>query len=176
MLRKKMPLDSIEWDEIDPDDNISSDDKSAQISDQDSDSEWEDISGDIQVPEYNTLKLKNFARECDRYKVSNRAGAKIGNALLKDLKLVTKNNWSKLICPGKLRRERLKWGGELEKAQSAQVHPAGLYSDGKKCPTLVMDSFYVQVQVRGKRGRGSKKTVAKTSIKSVMQEHFTCVS
>ena len=30
--------------------------------------------------------------------------------------------------------------------------------------------------MRGKRGRGSKKTVATTSIKSVMQEHFTCVS
>ena len=30
--------------------------------------------------------------------------------------------------------------------------------------------------MRGKRGRGSKKTVATTSIKTVMQEHFTCVS
>ena len=50
------------------------------------------------APEYNTLKLKNFARECDRYKTSNRAGAKLAYALMKDLGIVTKDNNSKLIC------------------------------------------------------------------------------
>ena len=34
--------------------------------------------------------MKNFAREYDRYKVSIKAVAKIGNGLLNDLKLVTK--------------------------------------------------------------------------------------
>jgi hypothetical protein len=102
---------------------------------------------DKQTPEYNTLKLKNYARECDRYKASNREGAKLANALLKDLKIVTKKDCSRLICPGKLRRERLKWGGELEKAHSAKTPLGGLYSDGKKCPTLVRDTYSVQVQV-----------------------------
>ena len=60
--------------------------------DSDNDSDWEDIIED--KIEYNTLKLKNFSRECDRYKTSNREGAKLANALLRDLGLVTKNNSS----------------------------------------------------------------------------------
>ena len=147
ILFQKVSADSIDWNEIDADNAASSDSSSEESSAADSDSDWEDIDEDTKTPEYNTLKLKNFARECDRYKESNRAGAKLANALLKDLKIVTKQDCSKLICPGKLRRERLKWGGELEKAHSAKVHPGGLYSDGKKCPTLVRDTSYVQVQV-----------------------------
>ena len=113
----------------------------------DSDSDWEDIEDFEKTPEYNTLKLKNFARECDRYKTSNREGAKLANAIMKDLKLVTKSDTTMLICPGKLRRERFKWGGELEKSHRANIPPGGLYSDGKKCPTLVRDTNDVKVQV-----------------------------
>ena len=39
---------------------------------------------------------------------------------------------------------------------------------------LFLSSFIIKV--RGKRGRNSCKTVATTSIKTYMQEHFTCVS
>ena len=120
-------------------------------SETDNDSDWEEIDEDEKTPEYNTLKLKNFSRECDRYKVPNRAAAKLANALMKDLKIVTKNETSKLICPGKLRRERLRWGGELEKSHSANPPPGGIYSDGKKCPTLVRDTTSIEVQVQKNR-------------------------
>ena len=147
ILLNQVSHDNVDWEDFGPTETVDTENKSEETDDDNCDSDWEDMEDNIKITEYNTLKLKNFARECDRYKVSNRAGAKIGNALLKDLKLVTKNNPSKLICPGKLRRERLKWGGELEKAHSAKLHPAGLYNDGKKCPTLVIDTSYVQVQV-----------------------------
>ena len=150
LLLKKVPLSSIDWGEIDPEgeeDSSQNGGDSDIDSDADSDSDWEDFDDVEKTPEYNTLKLKNFARECDRYKASNREGAKLANALLKDLKIVTKKDWSKLICPGKLRRERLKWGGVLEKLHTAKPLPGGLYSDGKKCPTLVRDTTSVQVQV-----------------------------
>ena len=58
---------------------------------EDSDSDWEDIIEYKDNSNYNTLK--NFSRECDRYKTSNREGAKLANALM------TKHNFSKLICP-----------------------------------------------------------------------------
>ena len=129
-----------------------SDEDAADIkSDSASESEWEDEKDVKKTPEYNTLKLKNFAREVDRYKVSNRAAAKIGNGLLKDLKIVTRNNTSKLLCPGKVRREREKYGKELDKDHRSKQPPAGLYCDGKKCPTLTRETDSLQVQVRGRR-------------------------
>ena len=121
LLLKKVPLSSVNWGELDPEgeeDSSQNEGDSDIDSDADSDSDWEDFDDVEKTPEYNTLKLNIFARECDRYKASNREGAKLANALLKDLKIVTKKDWSKLICPGKLRRERLKWGGELEKIHS----------------------------------------------------------
>ena len=71
--------------------------------------------------------MRNFACECDRYKASNREGAKLANDLLKGLNIVTVDDTSMLICPQKLRRERLKWGGQLEKAHNATVPPCDLY-------------------------------------------------
>ena len=59
---------------------------------------------------------------------------------------------------------------------TARLPTGGLYSDGKKCPTLTRVTNCVPVQVRGARGRGSKKTVETTSIKKLQTEHFTCVS
>ena len=151
----------------------SSEDSDSEVN---SESEWEDEEETMKTGEYNTLQLKNFAREVDRYKVSNRAAAKIGNGLLKDLKIVTKNKTTNLLCPGKVRRERCKWGGRLEKIHQAKQPPAGLYCDGKKCPTLTRETNCVPVQVRGARGRGAKKMVATTSTQKVVTEHFTCVS
>ena len=66
-----------------------------EISD-DSDTDWDDFEDWENKLEYNTLKLKNFARECDRYKASNREGAKLANTLLKDLNIVTKDDTSML--------------------------------------------------------------------------------
>ena len=149
-LFAKVSHESIDWGDIDAEvweNNSLSEEESDKDSDTESESDWEDFDEVERTPEYNTLKLKNFSRECDRYKASNREAAKLANALLKDLKIVTKKDSSKLLCPGKIRRERLKWGGELEKSHSAQLMPGGLYSDGKKCPTLVRDTTSVAVQV-----------------------------
>ena len=65
---------------------------------EDSDRDWEDIIEYKDNSNYNTLKFKNLSRECDRYKTSNRERAKLANALLRDLNIVTKQNFSKLIC------------------------------------------------------------------------------
>ena len=48
---------------------------------------------------YNTMSLKYFSLECDRYGLSDRAAAKVGNALLKDMGIVKKGDTSLLICP-----------------------------------------------------------------------------
>ena len=44
--------------------------------------------------------------ESDRFGVSDRAGAKIGNGLLKVMGVVNKHNKDKLISPTKLRRKK----------------------------------------------------------------------
>ena len=45
-------------------------------------SEWDEF--EQILLENNTLSLRNFSRECDRYKLSNRGAAKLDNALLLD--------------------------------------------------------------------------------------------
>ena len=89
------------------------------------DDEWEGgvECGGGDVAEYNTICLPRFSRECDRYKQSNRGGAKLANALLKDLGFITKANLKFLVCPNKLRRERLKWGQQAVEAHSSRVAP-----------------------------------------------------
>ena len=101
--------------------------------------------------------------ECDGYKIRNKSAAKIGNGILKDLKLVTKSKTKLLLCLGKVRRERTKWGELHEKYHRTQKLPGGIYCDGKKCPTLTRVTNSVPVQVRGARGRGSSRVVEMTS-------------
>ena len=112
---------------------------------QESESEWEDY--EAKVSEENNLRLRNFSRECARYKLSNRAAAKLGNALLIDVGVVTKSNCSLLLDHSKVRRERSRWGSKLEKRHAARQLPGGLYADGKKCPTLTRITNSVDVQV-----------------------------
>ena len=137
-------------------------------SETDSDSDWEDLPGQVEEKEdgsksgYNTMKLKYFAMEADRYKMRDRAAAKLGNALLKDYGLIKKGSTSELICPGKVRRERRRWGGKLEEDHSAQNLPQGIYADGKRVDTLVRTTVTTRVNVRGKRGKGAYKEVSST--------------
>ena len=107
--------------------------------------DWGDI--DEKVPEQNYLRLRNFSRECDRYKLTNRAAAKLGNALLLDVGAVTKSNCSLLLDHSKVRRERSRWGAKLETRHAAKKVPGGLYAGGKKCPTLTRVFNSVDVQV-----------------------------
>lgn len=112
---------------------------------EESESEWEDY--EPRVSEENYLRLRNFSRECARYKLSNRAAAKLGNALLLDVGVVSKSNYSLLLDHSKVRRERSRWGSKLEKRHAAGQLPGGLYADGKKCPTLTRITNSVDVQV-----------------------------
>ena len=142
------------------------------------DSEWEDIEDAIMLDKvkYNTMSLKHFARECDRYRISDRAGAKIGNGLLKDHGIVKEGSTSKLICPSKLRRERLKWGDKLAQAHSALQLPHGLYTDGKRVPTLVRETTTNKVQVPGRTGRSAYRSVNKTSNRLTVEDHYPVLS
>ena len=96
-------------------------------------SDWEDGGdrglggeGDGDVREYNTLSLPRFSRELDRYKQSNRAGAKIGNALLKDVGVVHEDNLQLLLCPAKVMRQRDKFGGIAAEAHDDKPPPGML--------------------------------------------------
>ena len=87
--------------------------------DNDIDGDW----SDQDTTEYNTLKLRRASRECDRTGQSNRGGAKLINGALKDLGIVTKDDQRLLVCPNKLRRERLKWGQAAVDRHSARDAP-----------------------------------------------------
>ena len=132
----------------------------------------DDECDEVSVGKYNTQSLKNFARECDRYRISDRAGAKVANALLIDLGLVTKKNKSKLICPTKLRRERKKWGEVQEKENATNDLPYGLYTDGKRVPTLVREERVTKLAVPGGRGRGATRIVKSSSNNLVIEDHY----
>ena len=108
--------------------------------------------------------------------MSDRTGAKIGNGLLKDLGIVNKDNMDKLICPTKLRRERQKWGAKLEMEQNQVKLPQGLYTDGKKAPTLVRQTVETRVKVPGGRGRRAYRTVVTTSNKLQIEDHYPVVA
>ena len=80
---------------------IESDEESLEVNAANCDEdEWEDEDEDWDDGgEYNTLKLKYFAREVDRYQWSDRGAAKVASGLLKDLGLVKKGDTKMLICP-----------------------------------------------------------------------------
>ena len=137
------------------------------------DEEWEDFKEPkIKIKRFS---LPRFAKECDRYKISNRAGAAIGNALLKDHGIVTKEDTTKLIDHSKLRRERMKAGKFSEKKHKEKKPGKAIYFDGKKCKTLVRKTTGVQVQKRGMRGRGSSSTFQTKRVKLETEEHYTVV-
>ena len=91
----------------------------------DDDDGWEDEEEDNEEENYNTMSLKYFAREVDRYGWSDRGAAKIGNGLLKDLGLVRKGKTKMLICPAKVRRERQRWGRKAATDHDKQQLPSG---------------------------------------------------
>ena len=61
-------------------------------------------------PKHNVRKLPKLARMCDRYGISDRAGAAIANAVLQDYGIIAKHNPRDVIDRSKLRRERERLG------------------------------------------------------------------
>ena len=50
--------------------------------------------------------------------------------------------------------------------------PGGIYTDGKRAPTLVRQTAQTKVRVPGGRGRAAYRTVVTTSNKIVIEDHY----
>ena len=60
----------------------------------------------------------------------------------------------------------------MEKVEKKNKLPQGLYTDGKKAPTLVRQIPETKVQVPGKKGKAAYRTVISTSNKLVVEDHY----
>ena len=52
----------------------------------------------------------------------------------------------------------------------------GIYTDGKRIPTLIRETKITRVKVPGARGRAAYKTVQTTGNKLVIEDHYPVVS
>ena len=90
----------------------------------------------------NCSRLPNLAFICDRYVISDRAGAAVANAVMKDLNsngLLIKNDKSLSVDRSKLRRERGKYREDVRMEDDALfLKVDGTYIDGRKDATQVM--------------------------------------
>lgn len=101
------------------------------------------------------LKLPNLAQICDRFGVSDRAGAAVATSVLQDVGLITEEDSSSIVDRNKLRRERKRKRIEVIKTKD---NLQGLFFDGRKDKTLVIE----QVE-------------SKTYRKTVTEEHVVLV-
>ena len=69
----------------------------------------------------NMIKLSTLASVCDRYGVSNYAGAAIASATLVDYAIITKVNKSQVIGPQKLGDERRRCRENRREAELANL-------------------------------------------------------
>ena len=100
----------------------------------------------------NRKPLSNFVRACDRFGISDQAGAFVGFSLLMDYGIITKEDTTQLIDPTKLRRQRQRLGKIIaSKRKDLASSLAGLYTDGKRSPTLVRETKVKKVS----QGRGA---------------------
>lgn len=98
---------------------------------------------DFIVPEhlhkstYNAYDLSNLAIECERFGISNMAGAALVNSYLKDIGLLNESN---TVCPQKLQRHResmRRKNVKLLNEKSKGFH--ALAFDGKRINGLIID-------------------------------------
>lgn len=90
-------------------------------------------------PKRNIIKIPTVARECDRYGISNAAGAAIATATLIDYGVIKSGDSATVIDRAKIRRQRDKLRASLsmaEKSSLSQKGPVSLYFDGRKDNTL----------------------------------------
>ena len=87
--------------------------------------------------EQNRSSLK-VAVNCERFGISDRAGAAIATATLKALGIATDTNKTNVIDRSKLRRERQKYREEIQKDEELQCGAVdGIYIDGRKDATII---------------------------------------
>ena len=83
----------------------------------------------------NMMQFPTVARECDRYNVSDTAGAAIATATLIDYGIIKKQERSSIIDRCKLRRQRQLLRARLsEEAKTSllEVSPKSIFFDGRK--------------------------------------------
>ena len=116
--------------------------------------------------------MPTLSAGCDLMKVGDVKGAFLGTCALIDYGIVTSEDTFHIIDPTKLRRQRLKYGKETATKRRVLANKlAGLYTDGKRSPTLVRKSKVTKVAT-GKRGRGATREVSSTSNEMEVQDHF----
>ena len=100
----------------------------------------------------NRQSLTNLALMCKRFDVSDRAGAAIASAVLKDFGVIDDSNLADVIDRSKLRRERQKYRQKLKDDEECNFEIVdAIYVDGRKNVTLTTiqteDSrFYPKVE------------------------------
>ena len=87
----------------------------------------------------NRTRLPKTAEACDRYLVSDRAGAAIASAVLRDYGIITEEDPSQVVGPRKLADERHRYRMERrDQVKNDRDEITSLYFDGKKTATRVM--------------------------------------
>lgn len=92
----------------------------------------------VRTTERNTMDLKNLAIAVDRYQVSDRAGAAIASAVLKDYGIIADDSPEDIIDRSKVRRAREMVRKSL-KPNLELTNLLGLYFDGRIDRTLTRD-------------------------------------
>ena len=87
----------------------------------------------------NHYQLRNLAVMCDRYQISDRAGAAIANAVLQDYGIITPDENSLIIDRNKLHRSRFSVRRDLANEAHKNISDiSAIYFDGRKDPTRVL--------------------------------------
>ena len=88
--------------------------------------------------EQNRSSLREVAVTCEKFGISDRAGAAIATATLKAFGIATDTNKTNVIDRSKLRRERQKYREEIQKDEELQFGAVdGIYIDGRKDATII---------------------------------------
>ena len=88
--------------------------------------------------EQNRSSLREVAVTCERFDISDRAGAAIATATHKAFDIVTDTNKTNIIDRSKLRRERQKYREEIQKDKELQFGAVdGIYIVGRKDATII---------------------------------------
>ena len=108
----------------------------------------------------NRVKWTNLARACEKYHLSDRAGAAVASSVLQDVGMIDEANNSFVIDRSKLRRERERCRKEIQQKEVENFKFIdGLYLDGRKDATLVM----------------TKAPTGKCCLTTALEEHFVLV-
>ena len=93
----------------------------------------------VTAPSQNRTLLPKTAEACDRYLVSDRAGAAIACGVLTDYGIITDGNTTQVIGPRKIHDARHKFRMERVKKDIEDIEEiTSLYFDGKKTSTRVL--------------------------------------